>query len=133
LARSEDSQTLTAKEKGVLQDAIKNGFIINTSATRWAVAAYSYWCEVNGRPVIEIRQNTKYSSVHVDFITVPGSSGYSEEASQKVQKLVLETYRLDLKPKSSLGLGGIYTHFYIKNELAPQIAAEMWKLAIEDM
>jgi hypothetical protein len=124
-------KSLTAKQSCVLRAAIKNGYIVNTAATKEAAIAYGNWCKKNCRPNIEIQPKRKYSCVRIDFITVP-SNGYSEESIQELERLLIGKHNQDLEPKSFLALDGVYAFFYIKNEFAQEMAEEMWKLARSD-
>lgn len=123
---------LNAEEMQILDEAIVNGYIIDTKASMKPVKAYWNWCSRNNRPVISIRPARKYSRVVVDFITVRNTGGFSQESVQKIVEL-LRHYDLRPGPFPFESLGGIYTYFDVKKEVAPEIAVEMWKLAKTEM
>ena len=123
---------MTARERWVFDEAVQNGVVIHTKSTRNAAGFYYYWCEVNCRPNIEVRPKRKYAQIEVDFISIPGSKGFSDAASCKVKALITQ-HQGDLKPGSWYGLGGIYTYFYIRKDKASALARTLWELALADM
>jgi hypothetical protein len=125
---------MTPNDNSLLEEAIKNGYIYDTKATKRAERAYDHWCEINQRPNIVIRPKVKYSTVRVDFVCIHRSKGYSDAATEKIRKLLLEKYQSSIsKREGYCAVGGIYSYIDIEKEIAPSLASDLFKIALEDM
>lgn len=101
--------------------AVKSGYYTSKGKRGMGGAAYYYYCELNDRPFIELRPNRKYTTIEIDFITVMGSKGIPEDTLKEL----LDPYYDALKPKSLLGLGGCFSYFHIRNDVANEIARKL--------
>lgn len=75
---------------------------------------------------------TKYSLLEVDFISILGSAGYSEDATGKIKDFLHE-YEDFVKPYALMAIGGVYTLVHVRNSIAASIADWLWDFALIDM
>lgn len=91
------------------------------------------WCQQQNRPFVCIRPYNKdeaYNTVVCDFICVPYSDGFSEEASGLVEVAIDDC---NPKKKDLNSIGGVYTHAFVPKDRAVPLAKRLIELALEDI
>jgi len=111
-----------------LEESIEAKFVIRENQSYKISNRYWGWCADNGIPFVAITLRRKYAYVELDLLHT-SERGFDRSTNDTIRKLFKSS---TLKPRSVMGVGGIYSSVYVLESDAIRVAKSLYSLAISE-